>query len=43
MNKMVDIPAWKGTWKRTTKDASTYGWDNEFGVKSFSVEKFRTS
>ena len=40
---MVDVKAWKGKWERTIQSANTYGWDNEFGQKSFDVKSFKAS
>ena len=40
---MVDVKAWKGKWERTIQSAKTYGWDNEFGEKSFDVKSFKAS
>lgn len=43
INTMVEVPAWKDTWQRSTEQPETYGWDNEFGIKSFDVKGFRAS
>lgn len=34
---MIDVPSWKSVWTRQKENATTYGWDNQFGVKQFCV------